>query len=617
MQFRLLGNLRVHAGTCENVSLPPKLRTILAMLIAMHDRIVPVSDIIDELWLGEPPTTAMATIQTYVYQLRKLLGITDGRSVDGVALLTRPSGYMLRVPTESVDVACFEQCFEAAQKAFAEHQYERAFSALGSTEALWGASVLADVDKGQFLDAYAARLEETWTQATELRIDAYLRLGRHLDAIRELKSLTVRHPLHEGFHCSLMVALHRAGRRHEALDTYRRLRRTLANELGIEPSFSVRQLHQRLLAGDPALDGASPAGRFGSTAPVPPAQLPPDIADLVAPESLVAELEQALTASCDSQTTALLSLTGMGGVGKTTLAVRLAHQLRHLFPDGQFFTSLKSGGARPVIPVDALEGFLLAIGIPPAETPTSLEARSQLFRSWCADRRVLLILDDAVSEEQVRPLLPGGPRCAVIVTNRKPLYGLSGARHVELNPLSSEDGLELLLRITGRPRDQEELQAANTIVKLCDNLPMAIRAVGVKLANPTGFSLKKTAARLADKRKRLGELKSGDLDIQEKIRESYQAIGDLERELLRSLSEQSATAFTVQEAAALIGAKSQVEAQLRTIYEARLLLTDPVCSGELRYILPELVRVFVTTQEAPGAATTTCPPTDHLVFDYA
>ncbi|MET9341833.1 BTAD domain-containing putative transcriptional regulator [Nonomuraea sp. NPDC003804] len=579
-------------------------------MLIMNEHTVPLSKFIDELWLTEPPVTVIATMQTYIYQLRKLLDIGGAVHAKGVALLTESAGYALKVPPENIDLFIFERCFKEGRISLAEGDYERAVRSLNSALSVWRSTALADIGKGPFLEAYSAQLEEARLQALELRIEADLHLGRHLDAIRELKSLIITHPMHEGFHTKLMLALHRSGRRHEALDTYNKLRKSMVDDLGLEPSLMVQRLQRAVLADDPSLIRQGADSPAAPSIVVPPAQLPPDTADFSGRASTLTNIELMLEKGGDNSPPSVVSLTGMAGVGKTALVVRLGHRLRRHYPDGQFFTRLTSSDGTPVDPRSVLEGFLRAIGFRPDQATATLEGRSELFRSWCAERRALIVLDDAASPEQVRPLLPAGAHCAVLMTSRSPLYGLDGARTVEIEPLSTNEAVELLARISGNQWTERERKAAHTIAKLSDHLPIAIRAVGSKLAMSSHLSVDKLVNRLADQRRRLAEFGSGDLDLRARLRRSYCKLDSTARRALSLMSGRQDTAFSVDDVAAMLG-KDPMEADaiLDQIFAERLL--QPVgdqAVGEIQYWRPpDLVRIFVQELSDSGL-----PPVLHI-----
>ncbi|GAA3081888.1 hypothetical protein GCM10020000_79760 [Streptomyces olivoverticillatus] len=452
-------------------------------------------------------------------------------------MATDSAGYAFKGHVEDIDVHIFESCFDAGKAAMKAGTHERAIESFDRALAVWrSTTVLDDVPKGPFLDAYGVRLEEARMQAIELRIEAYLRLGRELDVLPELRALTVNHPLHEGLHGRLMRALHRAGRRHEALEIYRRLRAALAQELGLEPCPDLQRLHRSLLAGD--LEADHHVGQAGAPPAVAPAQLPPTPGSSAAQQTELAWLEQLLTGP-GGPGPRIAALSGMAGVGKTALAVRLAHQVRKRYPDGQFFAcfqgSLAARSSLPPDPLSAIGSFLRGIGFLPQQIPDDLAGRSQLFRSWCVDRSVLILLDDVRSEEQVRPLLPAGPRCAVLVTSRPPLYALGGARSVEIDPLPAADAVEMLSRISGRAWGAHDRAMAQSIVDGCEHLPLAVRAVGSRLALPSRMPLR-AADWMADGRRRLQLLRIGSADLCSRLEPAYERLDPVDRRLLRALS---------------------------------------------------------------------------------
>ena len=600
MKFRLLGNLEAtpeEGGT--PLVLAPKLRAVLALLLISRGRTVPISQFVEELWLDRPPATVSATMQTYIYQLRKLLGAAGGEAV-AASLATDSAGYVFKGPVEDVDVHVFESNFDAGKAAMKAGNHEQAVECFGRALAVWrSTAVLADVPKGPFLEAYAVQLEEARMQAIELRIEAYLRLGRELDVLPELRALTVNHPLHEGLHGRLMLALHRAGRRNEALETYRVLRTALSRELGLEPCAALQRLHRSLLAGDLELDHI--AGPAGAATSVVPAQLPPDIGEFCGRQSELAQLERILTAAGGAGPR-IAALSGMAGAGKTALAVHAAHQVRRRYPDGQFFAcfqgSLAARSGLPPDPYSVIGSFLRGIGFLPQQIPDDLAGRSQLFRSWCADRSVLVLLDDVRSEEQVRPLLPAGPRCAVLVTSRSPLYALSGARGVEIGTLPAADAVELLSRVSGRTWDTHDRTMARSIADSCEHLPLAVRAVGSLLALPSRMPLRRAADRMTDRRQRLQLLRSGRADLCGRLEHAYENLDPVARRVLRALSGLPGGNVTAGAVALSLGlAEAEAEAALDRLYDARFVVARPDRDGAAAsYGLLELIRLFVDQQ---------------------
>jgi DNA-binding SARP family transcriptional activator len=579
MQVLLLGDLEVFANEERTpLLLAPKLRAILGMLIVAGGRTVPIHAFIDELWGNRPPATVMATVQTYIYQLRRIFnaGGTNGAA----AIITTSSGYALEVSADQVDVHVFERSMVAGRAAMAARDYRQAAEYCDSALRVWRSAPLANVPKGSYLEAYAAKLEEAHTQAIELRIEAYMRMGRHLDVVPELKSLTVENPLHEGFQTKLMLALRRCGRRHEALEVYARLRRTITAELGLEPSEAVQEVHRALLTGEAEATASA-------TTPVAwqPAHLPPDTADFVGRQAMVEQIRAELGEHRSTTAPHVIAITGMPGVGKTALVVHSAHLLRPCYPDGQFFADLSTTHDPGV----ALGSFLRSIGLSGDQVPDDLDGRSILFRSWCADRCVLVVLDDVRAARQVQALLPGGSRCGVLLSSRAPLYGLSGVRTFELGPLPAEDALALLETMVSRKLVADDRITAHRIVELCDRIPTAVRAIGARLALSARLSLDSAFLCLSAPEDRLAVLESSGFGLTETLAEAYWALDGFTRHTLNLLSGDAKQSFTVHDVAGLLDLDpARSEMALGMLLDAGFLLSD--ARG---YRLPGLVRLIV------------------------
>jgi hypothetical protein len=478
-------------------------------------------------------------------------------------------------------VHVFERRLAQGRAALAAGEHQQAAEHLDAALAGWRSSPLANVPKGPYLEAYVTRLAEARTQAVELRIEAYLRMGRHHDVVPELKSLSVENPLHEGFQSKLMMALHRCGRRHEALEVYARLRRTISAELGLEPSSAVREVHRALLAGE-----AEPVPPVVA-APVTwqPAQLPPDTADFAGRHSVVEQIRSELAEQRSRTAPRIVALTGMPGVGKTALAVHAAHLLRCCYPDGQFFADLSATADPRVV----LESFLRSTGLAGDQVPDDLDGRSRLFRSWCADRKVLVVLDDVRSARQVQALLPSGSRCGVLLSSRAPLYGVSGARIVELGPLPANDAMALLETVAGKRMAGDDRITAHRIVDLCDRIPTAVRAIGAKLALSTRLSLDSALLQLSSREGRLALLESSGFDLPATLAEPYRTLDSSARRALNLLSTKAKPAFVRDEATVLLSLdNTRTEVVLGTLLDAGFLLAD-----ERGYRLPGLVRLIV------------------------
>ncbi|GHH72101.1 SARP family transcriptional regulator [Streptosporangium violaceochromogenes] len=567
MRFCVLGTLRVFDGNREVTPTAPKLRQVLTFLLLRRNNIVQTNELIDELWGESPPSSALSTLQTYIYKLRKILSNDRVDSFEEI-LQTQSWGYMLTVDPDDLDLDQFERLLRDGVAALKKNDTEKAAENLADALSLWRGPALADVAAGNLLSAYAASLEESRLRALELRIESDLHLGRHREVVGELKHLVSTHALHEAFYAQLMTALHHSGRRSEALEVYQRLRATLIEEVGIEPCTDSQQLHQSLLSAEPPTGpaGTEPAIKTGIRAagvrerprdpnmPLLPAQLPPDIWDFTGRQSNVNELVAATTMTEPTATTPpSVLIAGMPGIGKTTLAVHLAHLVKQHFPDGQLYCTLRESGGEAVDPGQVLYNWLIMADVPASKLPNSTEERSKLFRSWCSAHRVLLVLDDATSAAQVSPLLPGSKHCTTIITSRSGLYGFSCRKRVDLAPLALEEGVRLLGAVAGRQRIERERNDAESVVRFCEGLPLAVRAAAARLTASPALPVRRLAARLANPKLRLKELNSPDFDIYKRFDTNYRELDPCERSALWLLCLRRNTRFNLESAAPVVG----------------------------------------------------------------
>ncbi|SFP83021.1 AfsR/SARP family transcriptional regulator [Amycolatopsis rubida] len=592
MEFAVLGSLAVTEGGRTLTPSAPKVRQVLSLLLLRHNQLISTEDFINELWGYNPPSSAHSTLQTYIYKLRKLLVGNDVPGEDDL-LLTRKHGYEIAIEPETLDLYQFEQSM-ARGVALLSTELAAGTAVLSDALSLWHGPVLADVDTGDLLAVYVTALEEKRLRSLELRLDADLQLGRHREVIGELRKLISDRPLHEEFHTRLMLALHRSGRRSEALQAYGHMRDVLLTELGIDPSPESQRLHQALLASDPSLDIAPrhAAIPLRQTTLPPPAHLPPDLADFTGREAELEQTSRWLVQS-DDFGLGVVSITGMPGAGKSAFTVHAAHQLREHFPDGQFFVDLKAAQQEPAHPSAVLHRMLRAVGVPEDEIPHSLEERSNLFRTWSSDRRVLMVLDDTASAAQVRPLLPSSPRSAVLISSRTAQHSLPGVRLLDLDVLPHEDGLELLAKIIGRHRVEQESLSAATIVRQCGCLPLAIRAAAARLVAARGWPLSTLATRLARWRTRLDELCSPGFDLQASFDVEYDALSSDDRAALHALSLFGTKQFSSADAARLLDSDMEtVDTVLARLVEHHFLrFTEGGRVGDVLFAFHELTRI--------------------------
>ncbi|MFC7713100.1 AfsR/SARP family transcriptional regulator [Nonomuraea recticatena] len=578
MEFRLLGPVEVWDQGRQLPIGGPKPRALLAALLLGREHVVSVDRLVDSIWSADAPDAARGLIQTYVSMIRRTLG---PRTIE-----THAPGYLLRIGTGQLDLHQFDRLVAEGRRAAAEGRREDAARAFLSAEALWRGPALGGI--GDVLQPEAARLDELRLTIVEERISVELLLDRHTELVPTLAALVSAHPTKERLRGQLMTALYRLGRSAEALALYEDGRAALAEELGIDPGPELRALHQAILRSDPSLSSqASPyPGR-----PIP-AQLPRDVPDFAGRTDTIADLKPLL----GGQRTAppLLVLSGQGGVGKSACAIHLAHRVAEFYPDGQLFADLRGTSDNPATEQEVLGRFLGALGIEPATQPESPQDRGDLYRSLLAKRQVLVLLDDARNEQQIRPLLPGGAGCAVMITSRRRLAGLAGAHLTDLDVLDGEAALALLGAVAGAGRVAAEPQTAREIVRLCGSLPLAVRTVGARLATRRHWSLAAMAARLADERRRLDELTVGDVEVRASVGLSYRLLDEQARTAFRRLGLLGVPSFSPWILAPLLEippddaddiAERLVDAQLMNF-----VAIDAV--GQPRYRLHELVRVF-------------------------
>ncbi|WP_117209222.1 AfsR/SARP family transcriptional regulator [Allorhizocola rhizosphaerae] len=554
----------------KRVALPgPRARAILALLALRAGQRVSMDRLIDALWPQGPPAYARNQLQGYVSKLRRLLPA-------GV-LSTLPSGgYRLEADPESVDAHRFERLARTGEQALADGRLDDAAHTLEAALALWPGPTTTDAD-WSLAPAERPRLHELHRCALEYRIDVDLRRQRFGDVIGRLQDLVAAHPLHEGFRLRLMRALHGSGRHAEALAAYRDAHRVFTDELGIEPSTELKSLERAILQGEPAVIASASC------------LLPPAVSGFVGRHEEMARARAALEAE------RFLLLTGAGGVGKSTMATRLAHAVRPRYPDGQLFIDLHGMGPRPRPPHESLGLLLRGMGVPGAAVPDDPTERQMAYRSLVADRAVLIVLDDAAGEQQVRPLLPGTGRSAVVITSRSRLAGLDDTLRVPLGVLDRGESLQLMSEIAGAQRVDAEPSAADTIARLCGDHPLAVRIAAARIAARPHLRLAWLADELSDEHGRLDALCAGDLEVRATLAVGYDGLDPLARKALRLLSRVEAPDFPAWMVACLLDATvTDAERCLEALVEAWLV--EPVESAENarlpRYHMHDLIRLF-------------------------
>jgi DNA-binding SARP family transcriptional activator/tetratricopeptide (TPR) repeat protein len=576
MDFDVLGPLRVRQGDQSVPLSAPMLRMVLGILLTRANTPVPVDILVDALWAGQRDPRAAKKLQLHVHRLRGALG-------DPARIRFEQGGYTLCVHPGELDTERFESALAEGANA---GQPARAVKLLRRALRLWRGDPFGDITDLPLLRAEADRLTERRLTGLAQLYDAELACGHASAIIPELAELAARHPMREGLQGLLMTALYQTGRQAEALEVYHRTRGALVEQLGLEPGSELHRLEHAILTGDPTLEAPT-------TPSITPAQLPADLTDFTARTSQLAAIQHLVTAA-DRSAPLLVAITGQAGVGKTVLAVHAAHRLRAHYPDGQLFVDLRGTQAHPLAPTHVLARFLRSLGVERTAIPDDAEERAALYRSRLADRRLLILLDNAACEAQLRPLLPGIPGCAVLVTSRMRLAGLNGARRVNLDIFTPDQAVELLARVAGPQRVAAQPAAAREIVRLCSSLPLAVRVAGARLGAREHWPLSRLEAELTDEQHRLDTLQLGDLDVRASLALSYHRLEGLTRRAFRLLGLLEIRDFDPWVAAALLDvSQARAEELVDTLVDRHLLeITGPDASGRLRYRFPDLLRTY-------------------------
>ncbi|WP_441251013.1 BTAD domain-containing putative transcriptional regulator [Kitasatospora sp. McL0602] len=615
IRFRVLGPISMtpHTPTAA------KVRVLLATLLVRANEAVSTAALIDELWDIHPPRTAATTLQVYVSQLRRALGEipSESRAADR-RLHTVPPGYRLSVSEPELDLSRFETLRRTGKEAYDQGDFATAATDLRASLALWTGLPLSGVPHGPVLATTSVRLEELRTVTLEQRIAADLRLGRHHELTGELMELVNQHPYRETLHAHLMVALYRSDRQSDAMQAYRRARKALVDELGVEPGAGLRRLHDRILRSDPLLAWQDPTpARPQPSAPA--LWLPPATVDFTGREAALATAAKLLPGENGPGGRQVLVVGGRAGVGKSTFAAEFARRNAESFPDGQVMLALRGSQDRALDTAQTMLGLLRRIGPATGDQAATgslgagrtdqigadpAELGAHLHRA-VEGRRLLVVLDDAASEDQLRPVLAAMPDVFTVVTSRRPLTGLDGARHLVLDVLRPSEAQRLLASIVG-PRLAEDQAAGREIVRLCGCLPLAVRVAGSGLAARPHWSAADWAARLADESAGLTPFVAGDLDVRASLLVGYREVGPAEQRAFRLLALAAVPDFPLWTAAALLDLPpAEAEQVVERLVESQLLGVRRSAPGQpCRYSYHRLLRTLaleLLAADPPGA----------------
>ncbi|WP_344482959.1 AfsR/SARP family transcriptional regulator [Nonomuraea monospora] len=567
---------------------PPLQQAIVAMLAMRSSRVVTLSQLIEGLWGDAPPPSATQSVYTYIAGLRRAFE-PDRRRRQPPSMVSRSSGgYLLRLDPLQVDAHVFTARLDAAARDRKAGDLDGALRETDEALALWRGPALSGVP-GPFAEGERARLEQARLMAVEARADALLRLDRSEDALAELYDLIHHHPLRERPYELLMLALHGCGRQAEALTVFERARRTLSEELGVDPGEGLRRAHGVVLT---ATERPPAPGR------VIPRELPGDLIVFVGRTRETVRLKSLLDPWAGEPPHPLVVICGPPGVGKSALAVRVAHMVRERFPDGQLYVNLRGG--TPNVPrpssYEIFSRLLRGIGTPDSAVPEDEEEAAALWRSRLQDGRLLLVLDNAADLAQVKPFISTPRGTAVLVTSRESLAAGDDCVQLRLDLLSDAEATAMLSKLVGADRVAADLGQTTRLIRLCNGFPLALRVAGARLADRPDWTVGALTTRLTDERRRLRELEAGDLAVRSSLAASWNALNGSNREidgaaarLLALLGLLHVPDVTVEAATALSGTSPlDVERALERLCDAHLLE-----AGEPgRYHPHDLVRLF-------------------------
>jgi DNA-binding SARP family transcriptional activator len=596
VEFRVLGPLEVYAQGRPVPLTSGRQRRLLAVLLLDAGRTVPLHTLVGAVWDEHPPATAKRQVQNSMWALRRLLATDAGAPHDAgpPTIVAGYDGYRLHLATATLDANVFQDRIDTARQLRLAGQHEQAATELRTALDLWRGPALAELTC-PVIESAATSLDEKRRATTEDWIDLELELGRHAELIGELTQLVAANPFQERFVGQLMLALHRSGRQSDALAAYRRFRDRIADELGLEPGARLQRLHTDLLSDEASLELSNAAPPVPDRVSVIPGQLPADIAAFAGRATELNELDQLLRSH---GTVTICAITGTAGVGKSALAIHWGHRIRQHFPDGQLYVNLRGfdPAGPPLEPGDVLRSFLDAFGMPPERIPVDLPGRSGLYRSLLANRRVLVVLDNARDADQVRWLLPGGRMCLVVSTSRRLLPGLvaaEGAHPVVVDLLSPAEAGQMLAARLGRERLAAEPEAVDEIIAGCARLPLAIAVAAARAATHPGFPLATIATELRAAPTALDAFASADpaTDIRATFSWSYQELSAPTKRLFRLLGLHSGPDVTVPAAASLTAAhEHRARSALAELREENLL--NEHTPG--RYAFHDLLRAYAT-----------------------
>ncbi|MEU6374338.1 BTAD domain-containing putative transcriptional regulator [Streptomyces sp. NPDC046909] len=590
LRLAVLGPVRAWRGRTALELGPVRRQAVLVALALRPGVLVTHEQLMDGIWGVQPPNSGSRVLPSYVYALRKALDPAGG---EASVIRGGQGGYRFVADGLRTDVAELDEAVDAGRRATAAGDPGSALARFSGALDLFHGEPLAGLP-GPFADVERQRLLERLRAVRTGRLECLVLLGRYTEALDELAALSAAGPYDESLAALRMRALYGGGRQAEALRVYREMSERLRDELGVDPGAELRRVHEAVLRReDVRLLDAGPVRRRRMVN-----ELPGDAGRLVGRDGELARL----VAPAAPGSVSVATVDGPAGVGKSALVVRAARELSAEHPDGCLFVDLRAHSTqRRQSPERALQRMLRSLGAANGELPNDLDGLTAAWRAATSGLRLLLVLDDALDAEQIRPLLPAGAGSRVLVAGRRRLAGLDADLRVTLEPLGSGDAVSLLTHIIGAERAEREPEAALRLAGLCDGLPLALRIAGSRLQNRGAWTVEYLVGRMAGDERRLGELSVGDRSVEAAFRMSYDQLSGEQRAGFRVLGLVPTVEFDVLVPATMLGwPVRDTERVLESLVDASL-LQEPRPG---RYRLHDLVRVHARrlAEEVPEGA---------------